>query len=79
MMKTVAGRDHGGGEVSLSREFGNQSPLMVATCDNLHGVCSLTKQAHGDCLVGSATFDVGRDDGVGSRRNPLGVTLYEDL
>ena len=27
----------------------------------------------------SATFDVGRDDGLGSRRNPLGVTLYEDL
>ena len=27
----------------------------------------------------SATFDVGRDDGPGSRRNVLGVTLYEDL
>ena len=27
----------------------------------------------------SATFDVGRDDGLGSRRNPLGETLYEDL
>ena len=27
----------------------------------------------------SATFDVGRDDGLRSRRNPLGVTLYEDL
>ena len=26
-----------------------------------------------------ATFDVARDDGLGSRRNLLGVTLYEDL
>ena len=25
------------------------------------------------------TFDVGRDDGLGSQRNPLRVTLYEDL
>ena len=27
----------------------------------------------------SATIDVGHNDGLGSRRNPLGVTLYEDL
>ena len=27
----------------------------------------------------SATCDVGRDDGLGSLRNLLGVTLYEDL
>ena len=27
----------------------------------------------------SATFDVGRDNGLGSRSNPLGLTLYEDL
>ena len=27
----------------------------------------------------SASFDVGRDEGLGSRRNPLGVTLYEEL
>ena len=29
--------------------------------------------------VVSATFDVGRDDGQGSRRNLLGVTRSEDL
>ena len=28
---------------------------------------------------GSATFDVEYDDGLGSRRNPLGVTLFENL
>ena len=27
----------------------------------------------------SATFDVGRDDGLGSRKPPLRVTLYADL
>ena len=27
----------------------------------------------------SATFYVARDDGLGSRRTPLGVTLLEDL
>ena len=27
----------------------------------------------------SATFNEERDDGLGSRRNPLKVTLYEDL
>ena len=27
----------------------------------------------------SVTFDVGRDDGLASRGNPLGLTLYEDL
>ena len=26
----------------------------------------------------SAAFDVGRDDGLGSQRNPLGVTLFGD-
>ena len=30
-------------------------------------------------LAVSATFVVWRDDGLGSRRNLLGVTLYEDL
>ena len=29
-------------------------------------------------LTYTATFDVGHDDGLGSRRNPLGVTIYED-
>ena len=31
------------------------------------------------CSLVSATFDVGRDDGLGSRRNLLEVTPYEDL
>ena len=30
-------------------------------------------------VYSSATFDVRRNDGLGSRRNLLGVTLYEDL
>ena len=27
----------------------------------------------------SATCDAGREDGLGSRSNPMRVTLYEDL
>ena len=36
-------------------------------------------KAGNDVIQVSATFDVGRDDGLGSRRTQLGVTLYEDL
>ena len=37
------------------------------------------KEWFGLCLLVSATVDVGLDDGLGSRRKPLGVTWSEDV
>ena len=50
--------------------------LQAGGCLLVGGVIQVSATFDVDILC-TATFDVGRDDGLGSQRNPLGSTLYE--